>query len=206
MNKNNTPRIRRTVASFAVVGAVALGLSACGSDDADDESDDTEQTEEASGDVSIADPWSREPADGQSSSAVYGVVTNGTDETITAVSATASVSDTVELHEVVMNDEGQMTMREKDGGYEIAPGDSLTFEPGGPHIMLLDIDPATYPDAVDVTLTFDNGNAIAFRAEVRALDGDAMGDMDMDDMDGMDHNDGETEEMDMDGMEMEDDG
>jgi copper(I)-binding protein len=184
VNTTTSPRIRR---SAALLIAVGLGLSACGSDDAS--SDTVAEAPAEAGEITITDAWSREPADGQSTSAVYGVVTNGTDETITAIAATTNVSDTVELHEVIMNDDSTMTMQEKEGGYEIAAGESFTFEPGGPHIMVLGIDPAEYPDTVDVVLEFDNGEQLAFTAEVRALDTsmEMDGEMDMDgetDMDG----------------------
>ena len=189
--------------SLALAAFAVLGLAACGSDGDTTPGDGAEQSSPTDG-ITIADPWSRQPADGQTTSAVYGSVTNNTDETVTAVSATASVTDTAELHEVLMNDEGQMTMQEKEGGYAIAAGETLVFEPGGPHIMLFDIDPATYPDTVDVTLSFDNDTTIEFTAEVRAIGDDAMagmdetgemddmGDGEMDDMgDGeMDHSDG----------------
>ena len=187
---------------IALGGAAVLALSACGSDEADSTGAES---------VSIAEQWSREPVDGQSNSAVYGVLTNDGDSVVTAVSATSSATDTVELHEVVMNDEGQMTMREKDGGYEIPAGGSITLEPGGLHIMMLGIDPATYPDPVPVTLEFDDGSSIEFTAEVRAVDGMAMdmdhGDMEMDEMDHseMEMDDGAMDEMDDGAMdEMED--
>lgn len=35
--------------------------------------------------------------------------------------------------------------------------------------MMFDIDPATYPKMVDVTLSFDDGSTIDFMAEVRAI-------------------------------------
>ena len=125
-----------------------------------------------------------------------------------AVAATASVSDSVELHEVVMNDDGTMTMRERDGGYEIAAGESITLEPGGLHVMLLDIDPATYPDEVDVTLEFDDGSTLDVTGEVREvesmdMDHDHEGHDDHEDQD-HDH-DGDDHEGHDDEMEMDDD-
>jgi copper(I)-binding protein len=158
----------------ALILIAGLGLAACGSDDAS--SDDATPAESA---ISIADPWSRQPAEGQTNTAVYGIVTNAGDEDITAIAASASVTDTVELHQVIMNDEGQMSMSEKEGGFTIEGGASFTFEPGGPHIMMFGIDSATYPEMVDVTLTFDNGSMLDFTAEVRAID-DAMAEMDQD--------------------------
>jgi copper(I)-binding protein len=164
----------------ALVCLAAVGLAACGSDD---------DGGDASGDgaVTVEDAWSRRPAEGQAAAAVYGVVTNTTGDALTAIAATTDVTDTVELHEVVM-DGDEMTMREKEGGYEVPAGGELVFEPGGAHIMLLDIDPATYPDEIDVTLEFDDGTSVDFVAEVREIDdgtggGTDMSGTDMDDED-----------------------
>lgn len=181
MNRTNTSSLfsRRRFGALVVAGG--LVLAACGSDDTASTDTTALAEAEASDDaLSIADPWSRQPAEGQTTSAVYGVVTNDSDEDVTAIAASTSVTDTVELHQVMMNDEGQMSMSEKEGGYVIPAGESFTFEPGGPHIMLLGIDSATYPDTVDVTLEFDNGASIGFTAEVRMIGDDDMADeMDM---------------------------
>lgn len=161
----------RFAATLIVVG---LALAACGSDEAGSSSAPTPTVDvsAADGAISIADPWSRQPAEGQTLSAVYGMVTNATDEAVTAVGATTDVAGRVELHQVTMNDEGQMSMSEKEGGYTIGAGETFVFEPGGPHIMLFDVDAATYPDTIDMTLEFDNGETLDFTAEVRAIDGD----------------------------------
>ncbi|WP_051062619.1 copper chaperone PCu(A)C [Ilumatobacter nonamiensis] len=199
MNPRNSNLPHR---ALALVAVATLGFAACGSDDAS--SDDTEQSTDAveADGVTMTDAWSRQPAEGQTTAAVYGVLTNDTDETVTAISATSSATDNVELHEVLMGDDDQMTMQEKEGGYEIAAGESLTFEPGGAHIMLLDIDAASYPDPVDITLTFDNDTSVEFTAEVRAIDGEDMDDMDHDGMDDTDHSEMDDDEMDdMDDMD-----
>lgn len=171
------PSASRPFKLGAVVLVAGLGIAACGSDD-------TSSGESGGDTVSIAEAWSREPAEGQTTSAVYGVVTNSGDEAITAIAASTPTTETAELHQVTMNDEGQMSMSEKEGGYTIEAGESFVFEPGGPHIMLLGIDPATYPDMVEMTLEFDDGTTLAFDAEVRMI-GDEDGGMDMDgEMDG----------------------
>jgi copper(I)-binding protein len=97
-----------------------------------------------------------------------------------------------------------MMMQEKEGGYEIAAGETLTFEPGGAHIMLLDIDAATYPESVDVTLTFDDGSSIDFTAEVRAIDGGGAMTMDDGEMDDGEMDDGEMDDGEMDDMDHSD--
>jgi copper(I)-binding protein len=187
--------LRRLLVAFALVAA----LAACGGDTA------------TSADLEFTDVWTRQPAAGQPNAAVYGTVTNtgGTDVTITG--ASVEISDRVELHEVLMDD-GLMTMQERDGGFVVPAGGSITLEPGGLHVMVFGIDADTYPtDALDVTFSFDSGEPTFASAEVRAIDGDSMSDMDHSDMDhsdmemdDMDHSDMEMEDMDgMDEMEME---
>lgn len=165
---------------------LVLGAAACG----DDEDADTAATVEAGeaaadGGVSVVGAWSRRPAEGQATSAVYGTVTNGTDADVTIVAATASVSDRVELHETLMGDDGTMKMQEKEGGFVVPAGGEFVFESGGPHIMLFDVDAAAYPETVDVTLELADGETVSFTAEVRAADSTEMSgasDMDMGDM------------------------
>lgn len=172
------------------VSAVAFLAAACGDDDTTEGS-----TDDA---VTIADPWSRQPADGQTATAVYGVVSNPTDTDVRIVSAASPVTGTVELHETLMDDDGVMSMAEVEEGFVVPAGGEFTFEPGGPHVMLLDIDPATYPESVEITLTFDEGSPLTFAAEVRAVEDDMdMDDMDhSDDMDDMDHSDDDMDDMD----------
>lgn len=164
-------------ALIALPAVAALALTACGDSDDDAGSATASATVSESatasapaGEITVSDAWSRQPAEGQTTSAVYATVSNGTDADVTIVGATASVSDKVELHEMIMGDDGTMTMKQKEGGFVVPAGGTFAFESGGPHIMMFDVDPATYPDTVDVTIELDNGSTVAFSAEVRAID------------------------------------
>lgn len=193
--------MNRAITVPFLAGALLFGAAACGSDDASPDAGSSDATEEAvAGEVTIADPWVREPAEGQTLAAGYGTITNGTDETITLVGASAPITGTFEIHETSMDDEGTMSMAEKEGGFEIAAGESFTLEPGGPHVMMLGIDPTEFSDAIALTFEFDS-TEVEVDAEIRAIGG-----MDMGDMDDMDHSDdGSMDEMDeMDEMEMDD--
>jgi periplasmic copper chaperone A len=170
--------MRHSLRLSTVVLATAtltFAASSCG-DDSNSQNGQTTvsgSASTASSRVSISDAWSRQPAAGQSVAAVYGVVTNDTDVAVTLSAASSSVTDRVELHETLTQDDGTMSMREVDAGFSIPAGGSFAFEPGGPHVMLLDIDAATYPtNDVDVTLVMDSGEQIAFTAEVRPLSAD----------------------------------
>jgi copper(I)-binding protein len=161
-------RIALILISFVFIAA------ACGSPEA--------QQAESGTSLSISDAWSRQPAAGQTVSAAYGVISNSSDRDIRLMSASSPASSGVELHETLMDENGAMSMQEREDGFVVPAGGSFTFEPGGPHIMFLDIDPATYPsDSVSVTLTSEQGETLEFDAEVRAIASAGMGDMeDMD--------------------------
>lgn len=177
---------------IALPAVAALALSACGDDEdtaadtttsaaatatADEDGGGETASESApaeEGAVTIADAWSRQPAEGQTVTAVYGVVSNASDADVTIVAASSPVSSDVQLHETIM-DGDQMTMKEKEDGFVVPAGGEFVFESGGPHIMMMDVDPATYPDMVEVTLELDTGESLTFEAEVRAVDGMEMG-------------------------------
>ncbi len=73
--------------------------------------------------------------------AVYLTVVNGTGVPDQLVSATSPLAATVEFHETV-NDNGILRMQPQPDGFEIPAGGSLAFQPGGKHIMLVELSQA----------------------------------------------------------------
>ncbi|MGI9644990.1 MAG: copper chaperone PCu(A)C [Ilumatobacteraceae bacterium] len=143
-------------------------LAACGDDD--DSTGDTVAVVEGAP-LSIADPWSREPAAGQMMTAAYGVIANTTDRELQIVGGTSPSADRVETHETMMDDEGTMSMQQLEGGFNIPPQGELVLEPGGPHLMLIGIDPDDYEGPIEITLLTDIQDTFTFEAEVRSIDG-----------------------------------
>ena len=141
-------------------------------DESDDESDDMAEMpggEATVGDITVTDVWMREPAEGQTRTAAYGTITNDGDADVTLVSASVPFDATVEIHETIMGDDGSMQMQEVPEGFVVPAGGSFTLEPGGPHIMLIDIDPADITGTIDVTMVFDDGTEVTVGAPVRSL-------------------------------------
>lgn len=198
MNHNRTKLISATL----VASALIFSLAACGSDDAassdtaaemtettqtttadDMASDDTTADDIAEipggeatvGDITVTDAWVRQPADGQTASAAYGTITNNGDSDITLVGGSVALGATVGIHETLMDDDSVMQMQERGDGFVIAAGGTFELEPGGPHLMMLDIDSVDFVDSVDVTLIFDDGTEITVMAPVRSIDGMDMG-------------------------------
>jgi copper(I)-binding protein len=150
---------------------VALVSAACGGDDAAAPRP-ASNTSISVIDLSVTDPWSRQPAAGQPNAAVYMIVSNPTGTDITILNVSSPVTERVELHESVTNDNGTVRMQRITAGVIVPAGGAVSFEPGGAHVMMRDIDSTTYPtDNVEVTLETDRGDSITFNAEVRTLDG-----------------------------------
>lgn len=183
----STESTQRAVAKVGRLLAVVLGcivvtftLSACS------------QTEKET-DLVFSDVWSRQPAEGQKMTAVYAVVKNPTDSDITITAATTEVTDRVELHETITNAEGVMSMVERPEGFTIKAGSEFLFEPGGPHVMLFKIDPATYPESFEVTFKYGDKSS-THTAEVRAIPGGDHAHHDHGDHDHGDHDHGDHDE------------
>jgi len=141
----------------------ALALAAC------EPAPDAETAEAPVTDLAIEDAWAR-PADtsGVDRSAAYFTLRNGTAEPVRLVGARADVARVAEIHQSFEED-GVMRMRPVVDGVEVAPGEAVAFEPGGYHIMLIDLQrPLVEGDRFPMTLTFDGADEQTVEAEVRA--------------------------------------
>lgn len=92
--------------------------------------------------------------------ALYLTATGGAD---VLVGATTPVADAVGLHETTMTSAGAMSMTELDS---MDLDGSLVLEPGGLHIMLLDVQPLRMGDTVEVTLRWDTAGEQEIEATV----------------------------------------
>lgn len=165
------------VLSAAFLSALAIAVSGCGSQAAPESA--TQATAEAtaaspaspaSGQVlSVVDPWIKAADSGMT--AAFATLVNNTDSEVTIVSASTPASSKVELHEVV-DSGGKMVMRMKEGGITVPAGGRHQLEPGGDHIMLMDIkDPVLPGSSVAFTLTLNDGSQVEFTAVAKAFAG-----------------------------------
>lgn len=200
------------VGSIVLVGA--LTLAACSpanendSTDATDESTTTTATsvtsttstasattaatdmDDADAPLTLTDGFVRATVEGTPMTAIFGTLTNTSDEEINLTGFTASVeAGAYEIHEVVDG-----VMREKEGGLTIAAGDTHELAPGQDHLMLMGLDaPVEAGDTVDITLILGDGTeieldpvpvrTIAAGDESYSEDGELMGNTGMDSMD-----------------------
>lgn len=105
------------------------------------------------GKVEFFEGWARPGSQGQTSS-VYLTISNGTASAETLTGVSSSVAGSVEIHESYVGESGTMGMRPA-GEQIISSGNKLAFEPGGLHIMLMDLKrDLAVGDTLDVTLDF----------------------------------------------------
>jgi copper(I)-binding protein len=166
--------MKRPLAIFSVA---ALTLAACGSDDP----------------VSIDNAWARTSAAGQTTGAVYFDLTVDAADTLLGADVPDSVAQRAEVHEVVMSDMaagdmdsstsemdddgdmagsddmdmGAMVMQQLTDGLALDAGATVSFEPGGYHVMLFDItEPLEVGDEIELTLEFAAAGSTTVTVEV----------------------------------------
>ena len=163
--------LRRAVLSATAVLAVAAVTAGCGSGDASTAAPAPSPTVSASssaGVLGVQDPWVK--AADQGMTAAFGTLVNDSDTDVT-ITGVATALSPMELHEMAMQD-GQMVMRAKQGGVVIRARSRHVLEPGGDHLMLMDLKQPVKPgDELTFTLTFADGRTQTFTAVAKPFTG-----------------------------------
>lgn len=140
--------------------------------------------------LTIANPWARTSPMDTTYGAVYLELTSADGDQLVGASVSADVAGMVEIHETVPADEagsgatmgsdttvpgsdttvagmGEMTMQPIDA-LELPAGETVVLEPGGYHIMLIDlVAPLETGQEIEVTLTFENAGERTISVPVR---------------------------------------
>jgi copper(I)-binding protein len=123
----------------------------------------------AAGDLQIASPWSRATAKGAPVGAGYLTIVNKGAAPDRLVSVATKAAASVEIHAMSM-DNGVMTMRALPDGLEIKPGETVTFKPGGYHLMLMGLaKPLVQGENIELTLTFAKAGPMSVTFPVGAV-------------------------------------
>nr|WP_246246755.1 copper chaperone PCu(A)C [Isoptericola sediminis] len=150
-----------------MLAAGSLGLAGCATQDA---AAPTTADTTAADAVSIDDAWVKAADAGMT--AGFGEITNDGEAELTIVSASTEAAAMTELHETAADASGEMSMAEVEGGFVVPAGETLVLEPGGHHLMLMDLtDPIRAGDEVTFTLTFGDGSTAELTAPVKDFTG-----------------------------------
>lgn len=161
------------IVATSSIGAGALLLAGCSSSSS---SSDTEgaaaavsaSAAESSCPLTASDAWVKAADSGMT--AAFGQVSNPTDQAVTITAATTPAAATTELHDTVEVD-GSPTMQQVES-FEVPPQGSLTLQPGGSHLMLMQIPaPIQAGEDVAVTLTCGDAGTMQFVAQARSYAG-----------------------------------
>ncbi|WP_405433676.1 copper chaperone PCu(A)C [Micromonospora sp. NBC_00617] len=162
---------RRSAVVLATAAAlVAVGAAGCGSSDGSSTAQPSPSVSAsaAAGVVTIRDPWVKAADKGMT--AAFGTLVNDSDTDVTVTGVATSVSS-MELHEMAMKD-GKMVMQQKQGGIVIKAKSTHPLEPGGDHLMLMDVkQPVRAGDELTFTLTFADGKTQQFSAVAKPFTG-----------------------------------
>lgn len=117
------------------------------------------------GSLSVNEPWAR-PGTAGNVGAAYFTINNPTSQPDILLSADSDVAAHVEIHLSRINADGIMEMRPQEN-VPVPSGSSVAFEPGGFHIMLIDLQQDLQPGgAFDLTLTFQSAGERTVTVEV----------------------------------------
>lgn len=115
--------------------------------------------------LKVDDAWVRLPAVSSRPGAAYFTVTGGAEAT-TLVKVETAAAIRTEMHE--MKQQGGMMAMSPIADVAIPAGQSIRFEPGGKHIMLIDLSPQVRAGGkIPLRLSFANGKTIEVQADVR---------------------------------------
>lgn len=167
------PSLARPTRRAALAAALLLPLAACSSDPSD--GSETGGAASDGGGTSaegftLVDPWVKAAEEGMTSA--FGTLTNDTGHDLQLIAASTPSAGMVKLHETMGDGSGGMSMQEKEGGFPVPDGGELVLEPGGNHLMLMDLAAPLRPgDEVELTLQCEDGTELVVTATVKDFAG-----------------------------------
>lgn len=120
------------------------------------------------GKIKIGHPWSRATAPGAPAAGGFLTLENG-GEADRLISASAAVSETVELHTMAM-DGNVMKMRKLDNGIEVPAGKTVELKPGGLHVMFISLKaPLKEGEKFPLKLKFEKAGEVTVDVKIEAM-------------------------------------
>ncbi|MCX5581647.1 copper uptake system-associated protein [Kaistia terrae] len=126
------------------------------------------------GDIKIGHPWTRATPPSARVGGGYLNLTNHGQTEDRLVGGSSLASGRVEIHTMEVTD-GVMKMRALPDGLALPPGETVKLEPGGYHLMLIDLKaPIREGAKIPVTLRFEHAGTVDVELAAGALGAPAM--------------------------------
>jgi hypothetical protein len=130
--------------------------------------------------VEASDAWARASAGMAGAGAIFLTLNNSGTQDDVLKSAATDVAKRIELHHHTMVN-GVMEMRQVEGGIKVPAGKTVMLQPGGYHIMLMNLNaPLKKGASFPVTLTFSSGETQTLNVKVMSPASMGAGKMKMD--------------------------
>ena len=127
------------------------------------------------GDLVISQPWTRATAGGAKVGTGYLTIENKGAVADKLVGGSTDAAGKLEVHQMSMSN-GVMKMHQVEGGLTVEPGKTVKLEPGGYHLMLVDLKhPFKKGEKVPVTLEFEKAGNVAVTLDVEGIGARAPG-------------------------------
>lgn len=165
--------LTRSLLALPLAGLLAL--AGCAADEAaEDEStpaaEDTQNSDATAEALVLQDGWVKATEDPMTG--VFGTLHNPGEEDVTLVGAEQELAGRTELHVTVDDGAGGRVMQEADGGFTVPAGGEHVLEPGGDHLMLMELSgPIANGDVLTLTLLTEDGQEIPVEIAARHFDG-----------------------------------
>ena len=116
--------------------------------------------------LQLSDPWVRQAPPTAKNLAGYGELKNISNSEIKVISITSSLFERIEMH-ITTFENGMMRMAEVKN-LALKPGESVFFEPGGRHFMLIKPKAAIKAGLIiPIEVKLASGTVISFKMKVR---------------------------------------
>jgi copper(I)-binding protein len=121
------------------------------------------------GNLVIGHPWSRPTAQGMPIGVAYLSITNNGAQQDTLIAASTPAAARVEFHRTSL--ESGMARMRPAGVLVVAPNATVTAEPGGLHLMLVDLKtPLVAGSSIPLVLQFQSAGSITVQLKVEPQD------------------------------------
>ena len=125
------------------------------------------------GDIAIAHPWSRATPPNAPVAGGYMTLSNEGSSEDRLIGGSSSVAGEVQIHEMTM-DGSIMKMRQLESGLAVPGGETVTLQPGGYHIMLIQLtQPLKEGQRFPLMLHFKEAGHASVEIAVKAIDATA---------------------------------
>lgn len=155
--------MNRVIARACASAILALGVSACGSEP----EAPVEAAPEAPEGIAVTEGRMNLPAVEGNPGAVYFTVENDSEQDVMVRSVNVEGAQSAVMHQMATwSNQPDMQEVTQIG---VPAGDELVLEPGGYHVMAMDLDPSLEPGGeTEATVTFVGGDKVSFPVEILA--------------------------------------